>query len=159
MDPSQTHPWLALRLQGWTYRQIGNKFGVSGQAVHQVLTPPPPIRAVVAQRAHERCDVCRVDLGLTGEVHHPSGDDPHHWQDLDQLQYLCRNHHWEAHGLCLPSRQPPKGLLLRLSPALMARLKRASTAHHQSLQAIGIQALEAWLARQEPPPKYQPGES
>lgn len=90
---------LEMRLQGASYREIGEKFGVSRQRALQILSPPPEIRRMVVDRAGGQCEQCGIIVGRSGHVHHghPTHRDGDWFNSPERLQLLCPYCHHLAH--------------------------------------------------------------
>ena len=83
---------LQLKLTGLTYRAIGIKAGVSRQYIQQVLSPPKAVRLHIIAKYKGLCAQCGIDIGASGHVHHKGGNGDT-WDDLDNLELLCRECH------------------------------------------------------------------
>jgi len=94
---------MELRFAGLSYREIGDKFGISKQRVQQMFSPPTSVRRYVVERANGKCEVCGIQRGNKGDVHHR--DIQHEdFNDIANLQLLCRSCHMQSHEL------PGKGI-------------------------------------------------
>lgn len=90
---------MKMRLDGYTYREIGEHLRISQQRVQQILSPPTAVYRYVAERAKHACELCGVKCG-NGQVHHKqsTGITPEQYQDIDNLQHLCWPCHRKAHN-------------------------------------------------------------
>lgn len=96
---------LALRLEGYTYAEIARQVGCSRQRIQQMVSPPTAIRQIVQDRAQAKCESCGIFLGTSGHVHHKGTSNltPDTYNDLPNLQYLCKScHRGSHHGLLRP---------------------------------------------------------
>ena len=89
---------LKMRLDGMSYRQIGDKMGLSRQRIQQLLSPPSSIRRYITKKANGRCELCGVLVGKAGHIHHrgdkSNGED---YDDIANLQLLCLSCHSREH--------------------------------------------------------------
>jgi hypothetical protein len=138
MNTTREH-WMQLKLQGWSYGRIAKQAGVSRQRVQQVLSPPKAIRAIIAKRAKYACEMCGAPLQQGGHVHHQSGDDAEHYEDIEHLQYLCQTCHWSVHGNH-QKKGPTDVLYLRVAPSVKTTLTTQAKARHTTVQALADQA-------------------
>ena len=136
MGQADRNTWMDLKLQGWSYGRIAKDAGVSRQRVQQILSPPKAIRGLVAKRADYRCETCAAPLGHSGHVHHAAGDNPQHYEEIDQLQYLCQTCHWHAHGQQQQSKGPTDVIYIRVPPAIKQRLVWEARTRHTTMQAL-----------------------
>lgn len=93
------------RLNGKTYREIGEILGISRQRVEAIASPPMKTLQDLMKRAEGKCQTCGRVIGRSGHAHH-NGDQEETYQDISQLQYLCISCHLKAHGN--PSHHPCK---------------------------------------------------
>ena len=96
-----------LRLAGYTYAAIGQRFGVSRQRIQQLLVPPKPIRELVRSRAHGRCEECGLEI-TAGDIHHRGRKTCTvvNYQQPHYLVYLCRACHSKKHRRSQHPRDP-----------------------------------------------------
>jgi len=88
---------LAMRLDGCTYRQIGEEAGLSEQYIQQLLSPPKPIREYIIKKYNGRCANCGILItGKSAHVHHKDHTD-NHYNDIDNLELLCPSCHRGKH--------------------------------------------------------------
>ena len=87
----------AMRLDGATYRQIGEEFGVSRQRAQQILSPPASIRRYIVKKYNGRCNGCGIIVEKSGHVHHVNTDNGENYEDIDNLQLLCISCHRGKH--------------------------------------------------------------
>jgi DNA-binding CsgD family transcriptional regulator len=87
-----------MLLTGLTYREIGEKCGISRQRVEQLLSPPWKLAAFIRSRAAGKCEVCGVIL-RHGHLHHINNDNltPDQFNDLVNIKYLCLSCHRREH--------------------------------------------------------------
>jgi hypothetical protein len=85
-----------LFAKGLTYAAIAGKTGISRQRVQQITRPPIKILLSLKKRAKGRCEDCGIELLSSGHAHHISrcGD----FNDLRNLEHLCRSCHRQAHS-------------------------------------------------------------
>lgn len=90
---------LALRLEGLTFAEIGEKLDLSRQRVQQLLAPPKVVRALVVERAGGQCQRCGLLVGKTGHVHHRQDKEmePDAYNDHKNLRLLCPGCHRVEH--------------------------------------------------------------
>ena len=86
------------RLEGLSYTELGKQMGCSRQRIHQIIAPPKETRNAVVLRYQGKCCQCGQVVNGSGHVHHVSceGED---YNDLANLQLLCRACHRKAHKL------------------------------------------------------------
>jgi len=91
---------LALRLEGLSFAEIGERVGLSRQRIQQILSPDPAVRSSVVERAEGRCQRCGLHVGTTGHVHHrkSKGATPDDYNDDVNLRLLCPTCHRVEHG-------------------------------------------------------------
>jgi len=94
---------LELRFAGLSYKQIGDKFGVTKQRIQQLFSPPAAIRRYVVEKANGKCEICGIQVGNRGDVHHRHAQ-REDFNDIANLQLLCRSCHMQSHKL------PGKGI-------------------------------------------------
>ena len=91
---------LRMRLDGYTYGEIGVQLGISRQRAQQLISPSADIRDAVIHRANGRCQGCGLRVNKMGHVHHKAttgmGCDAYH--DVDNLELLCIGCHREKHS-------------------------------------------------------------
>jgi len=87
---------MKLRLDGMTYRQIGDKFGVSRQRVQDLLAPPAAIRRLVIKRDEGKCQECGILTGAGGDIHHDNGNGED-YNNIEKLRLLCHSCHRRIH--------------------------------------------------------------
>jgi hypothetical protein len=160
--------WMELKIQGWSYGRIAKQSGVSRQRVQQILSPPKSIRAIVSKRANYACERCSAPLLKSGHVHHSGGaDDSEHYEDIENLQYLCQSCHWHAHGHHQnhakgPTVMPRKpknrdnesdivAVYFRLKKSVRNDLAEMAGSTGQSMQVIAERAIEKELTRLKKP--------
>jgi predicted transcriptional regulator len=86
----------SLKLQGYSYKEIALKLGVSISRAFQYIKPPKIIRELVIQRCQNRCEKCQNKIRKYGNIHHllnPLLDLNH----PSNLQYLCHVCHICTH--------------------------------------------------------------
>jgi len=89
---------LRMRLEGRTYQEIGERFGVSRQRVQQVLSAPKHIKELVIKRAGGKCEDCGIIIRRSPQIHHTGkANGPEDYQDEENLQLLCLSCHLRAH--------------------------------------------------------------
>ena len=86
---------LELRLDGLPYELIAQRAGISRQRVHQLLSPPKHIRDFLITKNKGVCQICGIYVGKNGHVHHPF--DEEHYEDIDNLMFLCSSCHRRQH--------------------------------------------------------------
>jgi len=86
-----------LRLDGHTYAFIAKKADVSRQRVQQLLSPPIAIRDYIVNKNKGLCQVCGIYVGSSGDVHHIGCDKVEQYNDIENLQLLCRSCHRKQH--------------------------------------------------------------
>ena len=90
---------LLLRLRGLTYVEIGTQLGVSRQRAQQLVRPPHEIYEIIKKRGDGRCEECGVKIA-SGQVHHRQADrELSAFNEIENLQYLCRGCHTKKHDL------------------------------------------------------------
>lgn len=87
---------LAMRLDGFTYQQIADKFNVSRQRIQQILSPPKAIRNYVVEKFKGRCADCGINVGKSGHIHHENSDFED-YNDINNLELLCISCHGKRH--------------------------------------------------------------
>jgi hypothetical protein len=97
-----------MRLDGHTYAQIGETFGVSRQRIQQLIAPPKAIRMFVVERTEGRCEVCELLVGHSGHVHHIGESGPDNYNDVDRLMLLCIGCHRRMHPTLGETKNQPK---------------------------------------------------
>lgn len=103
----RTTKMLRMRLEGYTYQEIGKKFKVSRQRVQQQISPPSGVRRQVVKKAKGRCQGCGIVVGLSGHIHHKSlalgkyglkkGQLIEDYKDMKNLELLCISCHRLRH--------------------------------------------------------------
>jgi len=84
----------ALKLEGYSYAEVGRAYGVSGQRVQQILKPPQSsIRSVLERRV---CFGCGQPIDGSGQVHH-AGTDLDTYDDPESLRLFCVSCHVKYH--------------------------------------------------------------
>jgi hypothetical protein len=86
-----------LHLDGHSYADIGEQAGVTRQYVHQVLSPPRPIRSHVVTKAVGLCAGCGLYVGDLGHVHQPGATGVDDYSGIDYLTLLCGSCHRQSH--------------------------------------------------------------
>lgn len=87
---------LKMRLQGMTYKQIGEVLDISRQRVQQLISPPLYIRKLIFHKAWGKCELCGAPVGWSGHIHH-KGNTEEDYNDIVNLQFLCQSCHVKAH--------------------------------------------------------------
>ena len=82
----------SLKLQGWTYEEIGKQFNISRQRVQQILKPEDKVLYQLIGRSKGKCEQCGKAVFSQGHVHHKliRGKPIN---SLDNLFFLCINCH------------------------------------------------------------------
>ena len=88
---------IRLKLGGATYAELGQMLGISRQRVQQLLAPPTAVRRYVVEKYRGICSSCGLTVGESGHVHHNGPTDEEDWNDIDNLELLCRSCHRAAH--------------------------------------------------------------
>ena len=90
---------LRLRLEGHSYRQIGEALNISRQRAQQITSPPKAIRHHVVTQANGACQSCGIYVGNSGHVHHQTsiGGTGDNYNDIANLILLCPRCHLVAH--------------------------------------------------------------
>ena len=90
---------LLLRLRGLTYAEIGTQLGVSRQRAQQLIRPPREIYEIIKKRANGRCEECATEIA-NSQLHHRQADrELSAFNEIENLQYLCRSCHTTKHDL------------------------------------------------------------
>jgi len=98
MSKSKRTDAIKLRIEGYTYAEIGTRLGISRQRAQQLTSPPRAVRDFVVQKADGRCLDCGFHTGTSGHVHHLSNGLEYSYNDLENLQLLCPSCHRIAHS-------------------------------------------------------------
>lgn len=93
---------LKLRLDGLTYKEIGERANISRQRVQQIISPPKEVQQVIQQKFNGRCAECGILVGKSGHIHHVSNNGAEHYHDIDNLQLLCVSCHRIRHKMSPP---------------------------------------------------------
>jgi hypothetical protein len=90
---------LAMRLDGKSYREIGQALGVTRQRVQALIAPPTKTEDIVVARAGGRCEACQAPAGRSGHIHHrqAKGMTPDTYNAEPNLALLCPSCHPKAH--------------------------------------------------------------
>lgn len=88
-----------MRLDGHTYQEIANRFGVTRQYVQQVISPSQYTRKRVVKRYDGKCANCGLIVGISGHVHHKGCNIIEHYNSIENLVLLCPTCHRKAHSL------------------------------------------------------------
>ena len=88
---------LQMRLDGMSYFAIGKELGISRQRVQQLISPPTYIKNLIVGKAQGKCQLCGIFVSLSGDVHH-IGNNGENYNDVDNLQLLCKSCHRIAHS-------------------------------------------------------------
>ena len=81
---------LSMRLEGYSYDLISERFKASPQRIQQILCPPGLIRKQVLAQAQECCQRCGIRVGNQGLGHF-------HFGDTMGLELLCLHCHITQH--------------------------------------------------------------
>jgi hypothetical protein len=88
---------IKLKTDGATYREIAGMFGISRQMVQQMMRPPVEVAlAVRIVRAEYKCEQCG-QVSIHGHFHHKTADFAH-FNNADNIAYLCASCHRRQHG-------------------------------------------------------------
>ena len=89
---------IALKCLGMTYAQIGIKLGISRQRAQQLIAPTLPRYRFIKGRAAHKCEDCGSPTE-SGHAHHVTTViNPGHFNDADNLVYLCKSCHSGRHN-------------------------------------------------------------
>lgn len=147
----------AMKREGKTYREIGEKLGVSHQRAQQLVRPPKAIYDAVKDRARGRCEDCGI-ADESGHVHHADEFAELHLNDAANLEYLCASCHRTRHlssGVLVPREvarryQPVRGgitVSMRFPKRLHAVLVKIATEKQCSMNNLVILLLEQAVAK------------
>lgn len=93
-QPDRTQLIFEAYASGLTYHQIGKKFSISRQRVHQLIRPPSEVASLVIKRAKNCCENCGIPQ-RHGHIHHTVKDGDFNEPKL--LRYLCPSCHRHCH--------------------------------------------------------------
>ena len=88
---------IQLRLDGYSYAEIATRTGLSRQRIQQIVSPPPYVRQLIVAKFAGLCARCGLIVGKSGHVHHKDGAQED-FNDVDNLELLCRGCHRRAHA-------------------------------------------------------------
>lgn len=90
---------ILLRLQGFTYQEIGNRLKVTRQQAQNLIEPSCPVRKVIRERSLGKCEKCGCATP-NGHIHHKQekGQLEENFNDPGNLQYLCTSCHMHEHS-------------------------------------------------------------
>jgi len=89
---------IKLRLDGFTYSEIGRRAGVSRQRIQQIISPPKAIRDFVIRKYNGHCMRCGLYVGKGGHIHHEPPNEEEDYNDIEKLQLLCISCHRKIHS-------------------------------------------------------------
>lgn len=146
---------LKLRLDGFTYTQIGKTMGISRQRAQQLLSPPRAVRALVVERAQGKCEDCGIHVSRSGHVHHIEAQHGDVFDAVNNLQLLCPSCHRLAHGPgMLPSKETSEWAKrsiekkIRVNEAQWEQARRAAASVRLHLSEWLRQAIAEKLANE-----------
>jgi hypothetical protein len=87
---------INLRLDGYTYAEIGKLYGVSRQCIQQFIDPPKGIVLEVSKRANYKCEICGINLKHGGHLHHKTNGD-YDYSSADNMMLVCASCHRRIH--------------------------------------------------------------
>lgn len=89
---------LTLRLEGFTYQMIAEKYGCTRQNIQIALSPPKKVRDFVRSKYEDYCADCGIYIGKVGHVHHLNTTNLiENYNDTENLTYLCISCHRRRH--------------------------------------------------------------
>lgn len=97
---------IQLRTLGLSNSQVAAKLGLSVTRAQQLLKPHVRTRAFAIRRAHYRCECCQLLVGHSGHVHHRDTTKAEGYNELANLQLLCRTCHVRLHLPASPAENP-----------------------------------------------------
>lgn len=91
-------PAIRLKLQGKSYREIGDELGISRQRAQQLVEPTAGIRLIVRNRAGGLCEECK-NKTPHGHLHHlaEEGRTEEDFNNPNNLKFLCTRCHQAEH--------------------------------------------------------------
>jgi hypothetical protein len=98
-DSSRKVEMMAMLLDGYSYQQIGTRFGISRQRVQQLISPSKPVVQAVLRRSNGRCEGCGILLQGNGHLHHVNDDSlsVDCFDSIENVKHLCASCHRRAH--------------------------------------------------------------
>ena len=93
----QKEELIKMRLDGYTYKQIGDKYDVSRQRIQQIISPPKSTRDIIVEKFDGRCKDCGIYVGWGGDIHHNNLSYYEDYNDIGNLTLLCKSCHRGTH--------------------------------------------------------------
>jgi 5-methylcytosine-specific restriction endonuclease McrA len=91
---------IQYKIEGKTYREIGELIGKSRQYAQQLCRPRFNLRDTIIERCEDCCEDCFEPQNQSGHFHHitTKGQTAETYSAIDNIAYLCTSCHIQRHG-------------------------------------------------------------
>lgn len=137
MKRERNHIALLMRLEGYSYKYIGQKLGISRQRVQKIISPPRELRNLLVERMSGKCQECGLYVGKSGHIHHSGNNGEENYNSTENLEFLCLSCHRKKHkgDVSLPPYMKYESITKTTRNLAIVKLRKADT--DLSLEDIG----------------------